>query len=70
MIDVILYSTGCPRCLVLKRKLNEKGILYSENNSVDEMLARGISESPMRDVDGNLMNFTQAVKFVNEYGVQ
>ena len=70
MIDVILYSTGCPRCLVLKRKLNEKGILYSENNSVDEMLARGISESPMLDVDGNLMNFTQAVKFVNEYGVQ
>lgn len=40
---VILYSTGCPRCSVLKKKLEEKGINYTENNSVDEMLALGIS---------------------------
>ena len=67
MTDVILYSTGCPRCYVLKRKLDEKGIAYSENNNVDEMLAMGIMEAPMLKVDDVLMDFTTAVKLINEY---
>lgn len=32
---ITLYSTGCPKCKVLKKKLEEKGIKYTENNSVD-----------------------------------
>lgn len=65
MIDVILYSTGCPRCNVLKKKLNEKGINFSENNSVEEMLSMGIMEAPMLRVDGELLDFTKAVMWVN-----
>lgn len=67
MTDVILYSTGCPRCSVLKRKLDEKGIAYSENNNVDEMLAMGITEAPMLQADGVLMDFVTAAKLINEY---
>ena len=67
MTDVILYSTGCPRCSVLKRKLDEKGIAYSENNNVDEMLAMGIMEAPMLQADGVLMDFVTAAKLINEY---
>lgn len=64
MTDVILYSTGCPRCSVLKRKLDEKGISYSENNNVDEMLAMGIMEAPMLGVGGELLNFSKAIGWV------
>lgn len=67
MTDVILYSTGCPKCSVLKRKLDEKGIVYSENNNVDEMLAMGITEAPMLQADGVLMDFVTAAKLINEY---
>lgn len=62
----MLYSTGCPRCNVLKKKLNEKGIDYTENNSVDEMVSMGIMEVPVLSVDGKLLDFSEAVKWVNE----
>lgn len=63
---VILYSTGCPRCEVLKKKLNEKNIKYTENNSVDEMLALGIDAVPVLKVDEELMEFSAANKWINE----
>lgn len=65
MDTVILYSTGCPRCKVLKQKLADKGIKYAENNSVDEMLAMGISEVPVLGVNGELLSFAEAVKWAN-----
>ena len=59
----ILYSTGCPRCKILKKKLSEMGVEYVENNNVDEMLALGFNDVPMLSVDGKLMNFSEAVKW-------
>lgn len=65
MPDVILYSTGCPRCDVLKDKLESKGVVYKENNSVEEMTALGIDEVPILSIDGKLHNFKEAVEWVN-----
>lgn len=65
MPDVILYSTGCPRCDVLKDKLETKGVVYTENNSVEEMTALGIDEVPILSIDGKLHNFKEAVEWVN-----
>lgn len=61
----ILYSTGCPRCKVLEKKLESNGIAYEKNNSVDEMLELGISEVPVLSVYGQLLNFSEAVNWVN-----
>ena len=61
----ILYSTGCPRCKILKKKLSEMGVEYVENNNVDEMLALGFNDVPMLSVDGKLMNFSEAVKWLS-----
>lgn len=49
-MKVILYSTGCPKCNVLKKKLSEKDITYEEFTSVDDMLSMGIKEVPMLGV--------------------
>lgn len=62
----ILYSTGCPKCEVLKKKLAEKGVQYTENNSVDEMLALGITQVPVLGNNGTLMDFKQAIEWVNK----
>lgn len=62
---MVLYSTGCPRCKVLKAKLVQKGIEYIENNSVEDMKSMGISEVPMLDIGDRLMNFTEAIQWVN-----
>ena len=66
--SAILYSTDCPKCKVLRQKLDEAGFRYTENNSVEEMLALGITQVPVLSIDGEMYDFTQAVKLANTYG--
>ena len=66
-VEIILYSTGCPKCRVLKKKLEEKGIGYTENNSVEEMLSLGFSRVPVLKVNGALMDYTEAMKWTEHY---
>lgn len=63
---IILYSTGCPKCQILKNKLSDKQIPYIENNNIDEMLQLNISQVPVLSVDGTLYNFRQAVELINK----
>lgn len=62
---IILYTTGCPRCKVLKTKLKQKNVEYVECNDVEEMEKKDISSVPCLGVDGDLMDFGAAVKWVN-----
>ena len=64
--ELILYSTGCPKCKILEKKLNETGVLFTTNTNVDEMLSLGLSSAPALSVDGKLMNFTEAMKWLRE----
>ena len=64
-MDVILYSTGCPRCTVLKQKLNSKNIEFNTVTNIDEMVDLGIQTAPMLSIDDELMSFTDAIKWVN-----
>ena len=62
-----LYSTGCPKCKVLETKLQKKSIEYSTCSDVDEMLANGIKAAPALQLEDNsILNFTDAVRWVNE----
>ena len=68
-MNIILYSTHCPRCCVLEKKLKEKNIQYTENNSIDEMLSLGINEVPVLMVDSQFLKFKEAVNWINEQEV-
>lgn len=61
-----LYSTHCPKCEILETKLNQKSIQYEECNDVEEMLSKGIETVPILEVDGQLLDFGKAVRWVNE----
>ena len=65
MNKAILYSTGCPKCNVLKAKLKQKNIDYVENNNVDEMQKMGITTVPMLMINSDLLNFVEAVEYIN-----
>lgn len=65
-MNVILYSTGCPKCNILKKKLADAKIDYSVVEDVDVMLSKGLKEVPWLEVDGNLMNFVDSSKWINE----
>lgn len=64
---ITIYTTQtCPKCKILKRKLQEKGIEYKEFNDEDEMQRMGILSVPVMDVDGEQLDFPAAIKYVNE----
>lgn len=63
---VVVYSTGCPRCIVLEKKLIEKNIAYQIDNDTDKMIEKGFTEIPMLEVNGKYYNFVEAVKWANE----
>lgn len=65
---LVLYSTGCPKCGILKKKLDERGMQYQENTVVEEMLSLGITSVPVLCVDGQMMDFANAVKWINNQG--
>ena len=64
---IILYSTHCPKCKILTKKLTEKNIEYIEFTDVDKMIEMGFSVMPMLEVDGVVMDFTTANKWINEF---
>jgi glutaredoxin len=65
-MDIILYSTGCPKCKILKKKLEDKNIDYVENDDIETMISLGIEQVPVLSVDKKLFQFAEAVKWVNE----
>ena len=67
--NVILYSTGCPKCQVLVKKLDAAGVEYSVITDVDEMLALGIKAAPMLEVNGKMMDFSGAIAWVRDLPV-
>ena len=62
--NTVLYSTGCPKCKILKKKLDEKGVEYSEVNDVDAMLALDIDAVPVLIDGNNRMEFKEALDWV------
>ena len=64
-MQAILYSTHCPKCNILTKKLNEKQIDYIENTSTEEMISLGITQVPMLKVGDKLLNFKESVDWIN-----
>lgn len=60
-----LYTTGCPKCKVLKKKLDEKGLSYVECADTDEMVSKGIISVPVLEVEERLLQFSEAVEWAN-----
>lgn len=65
-MNVVLYSTHCPKCKVLETKMKQKKVEYVEVDDVDAMLAKGIKSAPYLEVNDTMMDFNEAVKWVNE----
>ena len=65
MENVVLYSTNCPKCIVLEHKLRDKGIQFSISRDMDVMHEKGFMSAPMLEVDNKTMNFVDAIEWLN-----
>jgi len=64
-LKIILYSTNCPKCKVLKAKLTQKNIEHETITDIDKMLALSIRTAPLLEVDGKRYEFSEAINFIN-----
>jgi len=64
-MNVVLYTTGCPKCSVLEDKLIKKGITYETFDNVDKMIQMGFTEVPILKVDDKIMSYSDAIKWIN-----
>lgn len=62
-----LYSTNCPKCKVLEKKLQLKNIDFEVKDSkedIDYLISLGYESAPVLEVGGTFYKFEDAVKLV------
>ena len=69
-MSVVLYSTHCPRCNVLEKKLQQKNISYEEVNDIDIMEVKGYLSVPVLEDDGKNKKFKTANDWINSQEVR
>ena len=65
-MDVTLYSIGCKKCKVLEKRLDEAGVKYTLVDDEDAMINKGFMSAPMLEVDGTVMDFGKAMKWLKQ----
>ena len=70
-MDIVLYTTDCPQCRVLESLLTSKGLQHQRVTDIMEInqvaAAAGLSSVPIMKMDGVVMSYPQAIRWVNEY---
>lgn len=66
MERIVLFTTNCAKCIVLKRKLDMKGIEYDTIEDIEKMKELGIQSVPVLKINDELLFFEKAIKWVNE----
>lgn len=69
MEKIVLYTTHCPKCTILERKLKMKNISYEIFDNLEKMLERGFTSVPVLEVDNNTMLFEEASQWIKNKDV-
>ncbi len=66
MDNIIVYSNDCPKCKVLKAKLTNTGIKFTETSNFDYLQEKGILNLPVMQIGNELYQYVEAIKWINE----
>lgn len=67
MSEVIIYTTPtCPRCGVLKKKMNKKNIKFIECQELNKIIEEGYLSVPILEVDGKYLEINKANDWINK----
>lgn len=64
-MNVILYTSGCSKCEILKKKLEEKNIQFIEEHDIKKMIKMGMVSAPNLSVDGVILDYSKAIIWIN-----
>ena len=65
-MDITLYSTHCPKCTVIEKKLGIKNIPYTICDDLEVMKAKGFMSAPVLEIDGKIYKFKEANDWINQ----
>ena len=66
---ITVYSTHCPQCKVLEKKLEMAGFEFTICDDMDKIMATGMKSAPGLQIDDNpVMNFKEAINWIKENG--
>lgn len=72
MDNIKLYSTQCPKCRVITKKLEQKNINFTEINckedtaSIEMLSVKGFKSMPVLQVGDEYFDFMKANKWIGE----
>ena len=66
MKNATLYTTDCPKCRLLKKKLDQKKVKYNEVTDVQEMISKGFKSVPILEIDGENFSYEEAVAYLDK----
>ena len=64
---ITLYSTGCPKCNILERRLTNDGISFNISNDVDELIDMGFQNAPVLKIGDNFIDYANAMKLLKVF---
>ena len=63
----VFSSSTCPKCKVLKIKMDKAGLVYEVNENPDDLSEFGIKTLPVLQLsNGDLLDFGAAIAFVKD----
>lgn len=63
----VFSSSTCPKCKVLKIKLDKAGLVYEVNENLEDMKELGIKSLPVLQLsNGELLDFGAAIAFARD----
>lgn len=64
---IILYSTGCPKCNILERRLTNDNIEFEISNDIDKLIDMGFQNAPVLQINDQFIVFEDAMKKLKAY---
>ena len=65
-MGIVVYGNGCPKCNILIKKLDEKGIIYSKVDDMEKIIKVGkennISSMPITIWNDEVLDFKSAIE--------
>lgn len=68
ILNIVLYTIDCPKCVVLEKKLKQKNISFVKVSDKNILIAKGFGNStfPLLEVGGAVMSYKTATEWINE----
>lgn len=66
-MKITLYSVpSCPMCKMLKKLIDGKHLEYNYIEDPQAIIDKGYTHAPLLEVDGKIMTYSEAFKFIQE----